>query len=56
MYTVDVGIRHQQVTLGGASHIAYVKAAVPSDSAALEPVSLPWQLNTVWLKGTGAWV
>lgn len=44
---VDVGTRPHQVTLGGASHTAYVKTAVPSDSAALEPLSLPGQLGSV---------
>lgn len=47
MCKVDVGTRPHQVTLGGASHTAYVKAAVPSDSAALEPLSLPGQLGSV---------
>lgn len=47
MCKVDVGTRSHQVTLGGASHTAYVKTAVPSDSAALEPLSLPGQLGSV---------
>lgn len=41
------GTRHHQVTLGGAGHNASVKTAVPSDSAALEPLSLPGQLGSV---------
>lgn len=42
-----MGTRPHQVTLGGASHTTYVKTAVPSDSAALELLSLPGQLGSV---------
>lgn len=53
MCKIDGGTRHHQVTLGGASHNASVKTAVPVIQLLWSPSPFlgSW---AVWLKGTGA--